>query len=136
MTTELAWLTYTALLAGSMWIPYVVGVNVTDFEGKSEQFQRPPDHWKMDPWVHRSFRAQQNLLEQLVPFAIVVVVGAVSQVSTPITTACAIIFFWLRVAHAVGMITGWARLPLRPIIYFSGWIVLLVYAWQVLSHAA
>jgi hypothetical protein len=33
------------------------------------------------------------------------------------------------------MVTGFARLPLRPIIYFSGWIVLLVYAWQVVSLA-
>lgn len=135
MTTELAWLTYTALLAGSMWIPFVVGVNVTDFEGKSEQFLRPPDHRKMAPWVHRSFRAQQNLLEQLVPFAVVVLVGAVSDVSTPVTVACSIIFFWIRVVHAVGMITGLARLPLRPIIYLSGWIVLLVYAWQVVFNA-
>ncbi|HJR71347.1 MAG TPA: MAPEG family protein [Gammaproteobacteria bacterium] len=56
--------------------------------------------------------------------------------STPVTVACSVIFFGLRVAHAVGMITGLARFPLRPIIYFSGWIVLIVYAWQVLSNAA
>jgi hypothetical protein len=48
---------------------------------------------------------------------------------------CSISFFWLRVVHAVGMISGLARLPLRPMIYFSGWILTLVYAWQVLSVA-
>jgi uncharacterized MAPEG superfamily protein len=136
MTTELTWLVYTALLSGSMWLPYVIGVNVTDFEGKVEQFVRPPDHRKMVPWVHRTFRAQQNLLEQLLPFAIVVLVGAISHVSTATTVVCSVIFFWLRVAHAIGFITGLTRFPLRPMIYFSGWIVLLVYAWQLLSHAA
>ncbi len=135
MTPELKWLTYTALLTGSLWIPYVVGVNTTDFPGKARQFLRPPDHGQMQPWVHRSFRAHQNLIEQFVPFAIIVLVAALAHVSTPVTVACSIIFFWLRVAHAFGMISGLARLPLRPMIYFAAWIVMLVFAWQVLSRA-
>jgi uncharacterized MAPEG superfamily protein len=136
MTPELRWLVYTALLAGSLWIPFIIGVNTTDFPGKAQQFIRPPNHREMKPWVHRSLRAHQNLLEQLVPFASIVLVGAVARVSTSVTVACSIIFFWLRVAHAVGMISGLARLPLRPMIYFAGWLVTLVFAWQVLSKAA
>jgi len=135
MTPELKWLTYTALLAGSLWIPFIVGVNVTDFPDKAQQFIRPPDHGQMRPWVHRSLRAHQDLLEQFVPFAIIVLIGAVARVSTPVTVACSITFFWLRVAHAIGMISGLARLPLRPMIYFAAWIVTLVFAWQVLSRA-
>ena len=92
MTPELRWLTYTALLAGSLWIPFIVGVNVTDFANKEQLFVRPPDANQMKPWVHRSLRAHQNLLEQLLPFAIVVLAGAVSRVSTPITVACSITF--------------------------------------------
>ena len=132
MTVELKWLTYTALLVGSLWIPFVVGVNTTTFPGKAQQFIRPPDQAQMKPWVHRSFRAHQNLLEQFVPFAVVVLVAAIAHVSTQTTVACSIIFFWLRVAHAIGMISGLARFPLRPMIYFAGWMVLLVFAWQVL----
>lgn len=135
MTTELRWLVFTALLAGSLWMPFIVGVNVSNFEGKEQLFDRPPDHSKMDPWVHRSVRAHQNLLEQLLPFAIVVIAGAISGVTTSVTVACSIIFFWLRVLHAVGMISGLARFPLRPMIYFAGWVVTLVYAWQVLTLA-
>jgi uncharacterized MAPEG superfamily protein len=135
MTPELKWLTYTALLVGSLWIPYIVGVNITDFPGKEQQFLRPPDHRQMLPWVHRSFRAHQNLLEQFVPFAAIVLIAAVSHISTPVTIACSIIFFWLRVVHAMGMIFGLARFPIRPMIYFIGWSVMLVFAWQVLWHA-
>ena len=63
--------------------------------------------------------------------------GAVSRVSTPITLACSITFFWLRVAHAIGMISGLAGLPLRPMIYyFAGWIAMLIFACQVLLKGA
>jgi hypothetical protein len=36
-------------------------------------------------------------------------------------------------AHAVGMISGLARFPIRPAMYFANWIVILVYARQVLA---
>ena len=136
MTVELKWLIYTALLAGSLWIPFIFGVNTTEFPGKAQLFTRPPDPGQMKPWVHRSLRAHQNLLEQLLPFAIIVLAGAVAHVSTSITIVCSITFFWLRVAHAIGMISGLARLPLRPMIYLAGWIVMLVFAWQVILKAA
>jgi uncharacterized MAPEG superfamily protein len=135
MTPELRWLLFTALLAGSLWMPYIVGVNVTEFAGKSELFVRPPDPSKLKPWVHRSLRAHQNLLEQLVPFSIVVFIGALTRVSTPITQMCPLIFFWLRVAHAVGFITGIAKAPLRPLLYLGGWVLMLLYAWQIVAHA-
>ena len=136
MSTELRWLAYTALLAGSLWIPFIVGVNVTDFPGKDQLFSRPPDPSGMKAWVHRALRAHQNLLEQLLPFAVIVLIGAVTAVSTPITAACAVIFFWLRVTHVVVMITGVTRVPLRPMLYFAGWVTTLVYAWQVLASAS
>jgi uncharacterized MAPEG superfamily protein len=135
MTTELTWLMATALLAGSLWIPYIVGINATDFAGKKEIFVRPPDAGNMAPWVHRSLRAHQNLLEQLLPFAIVILIGAVLKVSTPVTAWCVVLFFWLRVAHAIVMIAGVSRFPIRPLIYLAGWIVMFVEAWQVYSHA-
>ena len=91
MTVELKWLIYTALLAGSLWIPFIVGVNMTDFQGKDQLFVRPPDPSQMNPWVHRSLRAHQNLLEQLVPFAIIVLAGAVAHVSTPVTVANSVV---------------------------------------------
>jgi uncharacterized MAPEG superfamily protein len=137
MTTELFWLLMTAALATSLWIPYVVGVNTTAYEGYEEAtedfFVRPPDPRRMLPWVHRSLRAHQNLLEQFLPFAATVIIAHLAKVSTPVTVWCTIIFFWLRVAHAFGMISGWARMPVRPIVFTAGWIVTLVMVWQVLA---
>jgi uncharacterized MAPEG superfamily protein len=137
MTTDLFWLMLTALLAASLWIPFIVGVNTTPYADAADHdfFVNPPDHHKMVPWVHRAFRAQQNLLEQFMPYAVIVLLGHMLGVQTAITAWCTILFFWLRVAHAVGMITAWARMPARPAIFTAGWIVILVHAWQVVAHA-
>jgi uncharacterized MAPEG superfamily protein len=135
MPTEIFWLLLTAILASSLWIPYIVGVNTTPYakpDGEGDIFVRPPDQRRMLPWVHRAYRAHQNLIEQFVPFAVIVIIGHLLKVSTPITQWCAILFFWVRIAHAVGMITAWARLPLRPMIFVAGWLITIVYAWQVI----
>jgi uncharacterized MAPEG superfamily protein len=136
VTTELFWLTLTAILASSLWIPFVIGINSTPYakpEGDPDTFVRPPDHRLMLPWVHRAFRAHQNMIEQFAPFAALVLIGHALGVSTPVMGWCAILFFWLRLAHAVGMIAAWARMPWRPLIFTAGWIVTMVYAWQVLA---
>ena len=137
MTPDLFWLMLTALLAASLWIPFIVGVNTTPYDGKDDHdfFVHPPDHHKMVPWVPRAFRAHQNLLEQFMPYAVIVLVGHVLGVQTVITAWCTIAFFWLRVAHAIGMITAWARFPWRPLIFTAGWLVILVHAWQVFAQA-
>ena len=131
MSTELIYLTLTALLAGSLWIPFIVGV--TTEEKDFTDFSRPPDLTEMRPWVHRAFRAHQNLLETLIPFAAVVLVAHVAGVSTGVTVAAAIAFFWIRVAHAVGMISGFVIFPVRPIIFTASWICTLLMGWQVLA---
>jgi uncharacterized MAPEG superfamily protein len=135
MTNELFWLMLTALLAASLWIPFIVGVNSSAFEGQATSFERPPDHRAMPAWVHRAHRAHLNLLEQFLPFAVIVLVAHQLKVSTAVTQWCAILFFWLRAAHAVGMISGLARMPARPLLFTAGWLVTLVFAWQVFAHA-
>ncbi len=135
MTTELFYLVLTAILATSLWLPYIIGVNSTTYEGQADAFVRPPDLRVMQPWVHRSFRAHQNLLEQFLPFAVLVLVGHALGVNTPVTEWCVIAFFALRLIHAAGMITAVLRFPLRPVVFTAGWVITLVFAWQVLAHA-
>jgi uncharacterized MAPEG superfamily protein len=136
MKIELFWLLLTAILAASLWIPYIVGVNLQPKTSVgTDNFIVPPDPLKLKPWIARSYRAHQNLLEQFLPFAIIVLIGHLQGISNNITQTCVVVFFWLRVIHAIGMITAWARFPLRPIIFTSAWVVIIVHAWQLLSHA-
>ncbi len=130
MTPELFWLTMTALLAASMWIPYIIGVNTTPVAMPSEN--RPPDPSGTVPWVHRAWRAHLNLLEQFLPFAVIVLIAHLAAVSTPVTATAAMAFFVIRVVHAVWMIAGLPVLPVRPILFTLGWVAICVIGGAVL----
>ncbi|MEO0694160.1 MAG: MAPEG family protein [Pseudomonadota bacterium] len=133
MSVEMIYLTLTALLAASLWIPFIVGVNTQTVKDMSD-FTRPPDLSDLPPWIHRAWRAHLNLIEQFLPFAVIVLIAHLQGVSTGVTVWASVAFFWLRVAHAAGMITGFARFPLRPIIFTAGWLCILLIGWQVLAH--
>jgi uncharacterized membrane protein YecN with MAPEG domain len=45
----------------------------------------------------------------------------------------ALAFLVLRLAHAVGMISGVARMPLRPVIFTAGWMCCLLMAYAALT---
>ena len=123
MTPELFWLTLTALLAASLWIPYIVGVSLQP--ERPEAFTRPQPLEALPAWVHRAHRAHLNLLEQALPFAVLVIVAHLLGISNLVTQTAAALFFALRLAHAAGMISGVARMPLRPLIFTAGWLCIL-----------
>jgi len=133
LTTELGILTCLSVFAAMMWLPYIIGVNKYAIEGQPEDanFVRPPDLSLYPAWVHRAHRAHLNLIEQLVPFAVVVLIMDRVDGYSTLTYWVAIAFFWLRVAHAVGMISGVARMPLRPLIFSAGWVCCLLMAYAV-----
>lgn len=136
MTPELVWLTLSALLAASLWIPYIVGINTEPaHEDAAGAFRRPPDLRDMRPWVHRAWRAHQNLLETLIPFAAVVLIAHLAEVSTAVTLWATVAFFWLRVLHAAGMISGLAGFPVRPIIFTASWLCTIAIGVQLLVRA-
>ncbi|MFY9209662.1 MAG: MAPEG family protein [Aestuariivita sp.] len=129
--TELGILTCLMILAASLWIPYIVGVNSDPADPDS--FPRPGDLTQLRPWVHRAHRAHLNLLEQAIPFAILVLLVDRLDGFTTLTYWTAIAFFWLRVIHAAGMISGYARMPIRPIIFSLGWLCCLLMAYAVFA---
>lgn len=128
---ELGILTCLAILAASLWIPYIIGVNTEPAQEGS--FERPGDLRALRPWVHRAHRAHLNLLEQLLPFGLLVLLLDRIDGFSTLTFWTAIAFFWLRIAHAVGMITGFAKMPLRPILFSAGWLCCLTMAYAVFA---
>ncbi|MEL6167252.1 MAG: MAPEG family protein [Pseudomonadota bacterium] len=131
MTIELTYLTLTTLLAASLWIPFVIGVNTTTFERPEEN--RPPDPAAMSAWVHRAYRAHLNLMEQFPPFAAIVLVAHMAGVSTMVTVVATAAFFWLRLAQAIWMVGDFPQIPVRPIIFTSAWICILLIGWQIIA---
>ena len=128
LPTEMGVLLCLMLLAASLWIPYIVGVN-KHAPPERDSFQRPATDDGLPDWVARANRAHLNLLEQLLPFAILVLLVDRVDGFTSLSYFAAIAFFWLRVAHAAGMITGIARMPVRPILFTGGWICIALMAY-------
>ena len=125
LPTEMGVLLCLMLLAASLWIPYIVGVN-KHAPPERNSFQRPATDDGLPDWVARANRAHLNLLEQSMPFAVIILILHAMDAFTAVTFWAAIAFFWLRVAHAVGMISGATQMPLRPLIFTAGWICILI----------
>ncbi|WP_162846151.1 MAPEG family protein [Seongchinamella sediminis] len=75
-------------------------------------------------------RLSANMQENLVMFAIVVLVAQAAGVSNGTTAMAASLFFYARVAHAVIYAFGWPLI--RPLFYFIGLYGIGAIAWQVL----
>lgn len=130
--TELGILTCLMILAASLWIPYIVGVNKHAVAG-TDPFVRPTPLDQFPAWVHRAHRAHLNLLEQALPFSVLVLILNAIDGFSGLTYWTAIVFFWARVLHAIGMISGVARFPLRPGLFLIGWACCLFMAYAVFA---
>ena len=99
LTTDLTMLTWSAALCALIWVPYVLARiaawGMLDTVGYPES---PPE---VPAWSARMQKAHLNLVENLVPFAALVLVAHVAGAANETTALGAQIFFWARVAHAV-----------------------------------
>jgi len=76
-------------------------------------------------------RLTANLQENLVMFAIVVLVAHAAGISNDTTILGATVFFYARVAHAIVYAFGWPMI--RPLIYFASLYGIVVIALQILA---
>ena len=86
-----------------------------------------------DPTVLRKRlqRLTANIQENLVMFAIVVLVANAASVSNDTTALGATIFFYARVAHAIVYAFGWPMI--RPLLYFVSLYGLVVILLEILK---
>jgi len=68
--------------------------------------------------AQRAVRAHLNLLENAVPFAIVVLTTQVLHVSTPMTQTAALVFIIARILHAIVYIAGITAV--RTLLWLAG----------------
>jgi uncharacterized MAPEG superfamily protein len=134
MKTELFYLLLTAILTGVLWVPVVVGYVKTRGPLNDDSYRTPPTT-ALPPWVQRANRAHVNAVENLGPFAAVVLIAQLVNVSTPTTVLCAEIYFFARLAHAAVHLSGIGHFKARTVLFTIGWIAFLTYAIVVLTHA-
>ncbi len=128
MTTDLNMLVLTAGLTALMWIPYILAhiLNV----GMLPALTYRADGAPLPPWAARAKKAHYNAIENLVPFAIVVVVAEMLNAANEATAAAAIVYFWARLAHYGLYASG---VPfVRTITFTIGWLATACIFWQIL----
>ena len=133
MTTELFYLLLTAMLTGILWIPVVIGYVKSRGPLRPSYYVVAPTT-ALPAWVNRANRAHVNAVENLVPFTAVVLIAHAAGVSTPVTTACAAIYFYVRAAHAVVHISGFSHFRARTVLFTVAWIAFITFAIELLRH--
>lgn len=109
MTTDLTMLIASAALTVLLAVPYSAGFLVTRglyvVAGNREDFPAGAG------WIGRAHRAHLNMVENMVPFAALVLGAAVAGKADGWTALGAQVFFYSRVLHAVVYIAGvpWVR---------------------------
>jgi uncharacterized MAPEG superfamily protein len=69
------------------------------------------------------------------PFAAVVLIASATGVSGAVTEACAAVYFYARVAHAVIHVSGVGFLMARTVAFTVAWVAFMVFAVVVLQRA-
>ncbi|HEY2837286.1 MAG TPA: MAPEG family protein [Rhizomicrobium sp.] len=127
-------LTYLALIATAtvlMWIPYMLARIVT--RGPFRTLGNPADpNAPPDPaWAERARRAHANAAENLAVFAPLVLILAVTGVSTPATVMASKTYLGARLVHYVVYAAG---IPvIRTLAFAAGFAATIVIAGAVLG---
>ena len=130
LSVELRYLIYTAILLAIVWVPYILA-HVQQV-GAMKAFSYTDDD-KMPDWAHRLKRAHYNLVGNMPLFVIAVAAGEFANVHTGVTAACAMIFFWARVAHPIVAVAQWWGT--RTAVFTIGWVAVVVHLLAVLVAA-
>jgi uncharacterized MAPEG superfamily protein len=109
MTPELVYLVWSVALTVVLVLIAALGatqqVGLPKLAGNREHMP------EITGWAGRAERAHRNMLENLVLFAVLVLVARALNISNSLTVLGAQLFFWGRVAHAALYIAGvaWVR---------------------------
>ena len=130
-SSELYALTVISTATALMWVPYVLARMTT--HGVLRAIGTPGAGYPADaPWADRARRAHLNAIENLAVFAPLVLVGAITEVSTKATVLWAQIYVVARLAHYVIYVAG---IPvLRTIAFLAGACATLAIAMELLAR--
>ena len=130
LSYELRMLAYSAFLCLVLWIPYIL--SEIQVRGLARAVGYPTGTYDDLPdWAQRTQRAHMNLVENLAPFAALVLLAHLSGQASAATAFGAALFFWARLGHAIVHIAGvpWAR----TIAFAVAWVGNLIIFWEVVT---
>lgn len=128
MSTELQYLTYVTAFTGILWLPYVL--DRIAVRGLINAVGYPDNPEPQSPWAQRLMKAHANAVENLVVFAILVLVAHAANIDSSTIAAACVAYFWARVAHALAFAFG---IPwVRTLAFAVGFVSQATIAWQLL----
>ena len=130
MSVELEMLVWLSTLTLFMWVPYVLSAMVND--GPIASFKWQGDEKQRFIWAERAKRAHYNAIENLIPFAAIVIVAHLAEISNDATAAAATAYFWLRAIHYVFYAVGISYI--RTAAFALSWLAQLCIVYQIISH--
>jgi uncharacterized MAPEG superfamily protein len=119
VTTELYWLTLTALMTALFWMPYVLNrMAMTGLGGALAG--GAPDSNSLSIWAQRAIKAHSNAVENLAIFAPIVLTAHVLGISNATTKAAVVVYFFARLLHFLVYSAG---IPAaRTLTFTAGWL--------------
>jgi len=129
MPTELSMLMWTAAITALMWLPYISAhlLNV----GLIPALTYSADTTPLPDWAARAKKAHYNAIENLTPFAALVIVAQLTRTANDATAAAAITYFWARLAHYFLYI---ANVPFgRTVTFAIAWFAMVCIFWQIVT---
>ena len=119
MTTELYWLTLTALMTALFWVPYVLNRMVMNGLGGALA-GAAPDSSTLSTWAQRASKAHANAIENLAIFAPIVLTAHVLNISNGATKTAVVVYFFARLLHYIVYSAG---IPAaRTLTFTAGWL--------------
>jgi len=127
MSTDLIYLAYTAILTAALWIPYVTAQVVTNGFLKPVNYADPAPR-PLPNWGKRADRTYVNAVEVFAPFAALVIIIHVTGKANSMTAFWAMLFFWMRIVHAIVYLTG---IPyVRTLVFTLGFVAVAGLFWE------
>lgn len=129
MSIDIRLLVYSAFICIVMWLPYVLTA-IRTFGLRRMVGYPAPGYDQLPQWTQRLYRAHMNLVENLAPFAVLVIAAQMTGAANEWTALGARMFFWSRLAqialHTAGVPWG------RTLMFCIGWAGMLVIFFQIL----
>ncbi len=129
MTMDLKMLAWTAGFTALLWLPYILARLMTS--GLIPTLTYMADGDPLPAWAQRAKKAHYNAIENLVPFAAVVLVAHLAGAANGTTALWAVIYFWARVVHYIGFTAG---VPfVRTLSFAVGWLATMIIFLQIIG---
>jgi uncharacterized MAPEG superfamily protein len=130
MKTEHVYLALVTVFTGLLWVPYILDRIAT--RGLLDAVGYPENPKPQSPWAQRLLKAHLNAVENLVVFAVLVLLATAAGISNPAIATAAVVYFWARVVHAIAyaLAIPWVR----TLAFAVGFFAQAAVAWQLLAR--